>query len=805
MKKNFKWLLSAVALSSAIIFGGFDSTYAADTQVAASSEIPFFEDEDELASYLNDELLKYNEEIKFKTYAKDFDYNKIYEIIQGTDAYFDVARLSTSYTVASNGVNTYRLMPAYRMSKEQATVLDSRIKEVISGLELDGKTEYEKVKLIYTYICENVDYDYDHYNDYYYNGVEYPLMYTPYAALIDGKAVCQGYATLFDRMCEEALVSSEIISGTGNGGGHAWNIVKIGDEYFNLDCTWDGQDQQSYYNYFLKNEADFNGHVRDDRYKTDEFNEEHPMAEASWRIFGLFGQADKLYMDNDFQTVSYDTIDGGTVTNVAEGRPKILIYGSTKCYYTITTIRNLASEDIDNVDIVFIDCFDKTTLDEAVAFDETYVKGKFTVAYGIGTAGFWNYVDRLFAVNSITYPVIIYIDGNNKIQYAEYGGCFSADDIKKKIDTYILDKEVAGISEDKLELVEGDNKKISALIYGQKANGQFFTWTSSNPSVATVDENGVVKALSDGTTVITCKINNEISVFSEVTVKGKLKAVSTININGVSNTVVGDTVTFNVDAKGGTGKYTYSLVVKNVDTGKWSKLKDNVTSNTFTWKAGSAGTRLFYVDVKDSSGETIRCDAIKLITSQKLSATSKADKTEVVVGDKVTFKATPKGGTGGYTYSFIVKNETTGQWARIKDGVTSNTFSWKAGSAGTRTFYIDVKDSSGKVVRCKAIKVVTTKQQSTQELSIKASATSSNASTGSKVTIKGVADGGSGDYTYSFVVYNQATKSWYRYKFSSSNTLTWKAGSAGIRKFYVEAKDSAGKVVRSEAVTITVK
>lgn len=39
----------------------------------------------------------------------------------------------------------------------------------------------------------------------------------------------------------------------------------------------------------------------------------------------------------------------------------------------------------------------------------------------------------------------------------------------------------------------------------------------------------------------------------------------------------------------------------------------------------------------------------------------------------------------------------------------------------------------------------------------------------------------------------------------SKNTYTWTAGSTGNREFFVEVKDSTGKVVRSSAVNVSVK
>lgn len=96
---------------------------------------------------------------------------------------------------------------------------------------------------------------------------------------------------LFYRLCKEAGLSVRIISGTGNGGPHAWNIVRIGSKYYNVDCTWDGQDATTYNEFLLKSEADFRDHTRESwpvagshclDYTSAEFNAQYPMTEKSW-------------------------------------------------------------------------------------------------------------------------------------------------------------------------------------------------------------------------------------------------------------------------------------------------------------------------------------------------------------------------------------------------------------------------------------------------------------------------------------------------------------------------------------------
>ena len=261
------------------------------------------------------------------------------------------------------------------------------------------------------------------------------------------------------------------------------------------------------------------------------------------------------------------------------------------------------------------------------------------------------------------------------------------------------------------------------------------------------------------------------------------------------------TVTFTATGNGGSGVYTYKFIVYNKTTNTWTKLQDFSEKNTFTWTKEGAGDRYFYVDVKDNStGEVVRSEAlnVKIEETQKplaISATKQeADKT-------VTFTAEGNGGSGKYSYKFIVYNKTTNSWAKLQDFSEKNTFTWTKGNAGDRYFYVDVKDNTtGKTVRSEALNVKL--EETTKPLAI--SATKKEAD--KTVTFTAEGSGGSGKYSYKFIVYNKTTNSWAKLQdFSSKNTFTWTKGNAGDRYFYVDVKDNTtGKTVRSQALNVKI-
>lgn len=265
-----------------------------DEQLFGASTGQYFSDYDSAVSYLRKQMVSRETEITLNFPESWFDSHKdgvywdlLYDAIkcdesstgqEGDALLYGYAGCNVSYSTA--GYIKYTM--SYHSNAEQEAKLTEAVAMAMTELQLNGLSEAKKITKIHDYICNHVDYEY--------NSKEEQI-YTAYGALCTGKAVCQGYAVLFYRLCKEAGLSVRIISGTGNGGAHGWNIVRIGSKYYNVDCTWDGQDATTYNKYLLKSEADFKDHTRKSwkvagshylDYTSAEFNAQYPMAEKSW-------------------------------------------------------------------------------------------------------------------------------------------------------------------------------------------------------------------------------------------------------------------------------------------------------------------------------------------------------------------------------------------------------------------------------------------------------------------------------------------------------------------------------------------
>ena len=133
-------------------------------------------------------------------------------------------------------------MPSLPFAGEESAAkarFDSAANSVLALIP-DNATDIEAEKIIFDWLCDNVEYDL---------GAKHPR--SAYGALVDKRCVCVGFADAFVYLCNKVGIRATGVNGIGRSGekteNHRWCAVMIGGKWYLCDPTWgQGMDQQRY-------------------------------------------------------------------------------------------------------------------------------------------------------------------------------------------------------------------------------------------------------------------------------------------------------------------------------------------------------------------------------------------------------------------------------------------------------------------------------------------------------------------------------------------------------------------------------
>ena len=216
----------------------------------------------------------------------------------------------------------------------------------------------------------------------------------------------------------------------------------------------------------------------------------------------------------------------------------------------------------------------------------------------------WKSSDESVATVDETGKVTAVANGTATITAtAEDGGKTASVDMTVKIEKPVT--EIA-LSADKTTLTKaGETAQLTVKVTPEDADAQEFTWKSDKESVATVDENGKVTAVANGTAVITVttkdgKYSDEITITVAIPEDKPIKAVSgfgKLRANSAKQTTTSITLNWTKIANAD-GYIIYgSRCTTGTKTYKVQKLKTITNNSTLTWthKSLKKGTYYKYV------------------------------------------------------------------------------------------------------------------------------------------------------------------------------------------------------------------
>ncbi len=121
--------------------------------------------------------------------------------------------------------------------------------EILSGAR-NLTNDFDKEKYVHDRLADKIDYS-----------LQAPMNQGAYSALVNGSTVCAGYARAMQYLCQQLGIPCYYCTGFA-GENHAWNIIKLDDDFYNVDVTWDDS-AKGCYDYFNKPDSQFNkDHMR---------------------------------------------------------------------------------------------------------------------------------------------------------------------------------------------------------------------------------------------------------------------------------------------------------------------------------------------------------------------------------------------------------------------------------------------------------------------------------------------------------------------------------------------------------------
>ena len=187
------------------------------------------------------------------------------------------------------------------LGKDKCDKMVQAMVELVYDIMQKSKTEFEREHALFEAICTACNYDYDAY----YNGTSDFIEGSPYGVLVEGEAVCGGYAITFNIACDMMGIECNYITGWSkqNGGRHAWNQVCIDGDWYEVDCTWcDGNDGWDYYYFNITTEEMSLTHSTTDKFECTGTKHNEAYLENMYKAEFL---ADKLYIEKVDECMNY--------------------------------------------------------------------------------------------------------------------------------------------------------------------------------------------------------------------------------------------------------------------------------------------------------------------------------------------------------------------------------------------------------------------------------------------------------------------------------------------------------------------
>lgn len=180
--------------------------------------------------------------------------DSLLELVNDNDVYEEVHEIYDTTAV----VEAYKTGDSKGLSDNDKYILEQASKAIDENIKT-SMSDYEKEKAIYDYM-----YDITSFDDGSLSAIDSSgeFAHTPYGFFKEHLTICVGNATTFKLFMDMLDIECKIIHSTSNGE-HAWNIVKLDEDWYHVDLTFDSSDgEEPAYTFFnvpdsAKNTGDY--------------------------------------------------------------------------------------------------------------------------------------------------------------------------------------------------------------------------------------------------------------------------------------------------------------------------------------------------------------------------------------------------------------------------------------------------------------------------------------------------------------------------------------------------------------------
>lgn len=281
MKRNWKNAIRFVlCLVMAIAITG--SAVPAEAAVAAQAQTPkLYSANAELGAYLDRALLNHQSEIVFYTNDRSL-FQPTSPTMETNLEYCSLMLYGIKHdkNIRTEPVIEFQcykvtLRPTYRYSIASDRAFYSKVQSAAKNAR-KKKGVKKRAKYINSFIAKKVKYN-----------IRTPYHNTAYAAMMKGKASCQGYADLFTLISRQAGLNVDTVCGYAwmkNKGKktkrnyHAWNVIKSGKKWVQIDPTFNDAGKRARTKFFMTKKKQFNrNHSLDTFYNNSKWKNAHPL------------------------------------------------------------------------------------------------------------------------------------------------------------------------------------------------------------------------------------------------------------------------------------------------------------------------------------------------------------------------------------------------------------------------------------------------------------------------------------------------------------------------------------------------